>query len=76
VVVDLAGLTFLDLLAILALLNAGRCLAGEGREPCLQHFSAPVARIFELAGLPNLRGETGDTAVPRPLGTASVARLA
>jgi anti-sigma B factor antagonist len=62
VVVDLAGVTFIDSSAISALLNAGRCLAGEGRELRLQHLSAPIARIFELAGLTNLLGDTGDTA--------------
>ena len=65
VVVDLARVTFIDSCAILALVNARRCLAGEGRELRLQHFSAPVARIFELAGLTNLLGETADTACHR-----------
>jgi anti-anti-sigma factor len=65
VVADLAGVTFIDASAILALLNARRCLAGEGRELRLQHFSAPVARTFELAGLTNLLGETADTASHR-----------
>jgi anti-anti-sigma factor len=62
VVVDLAGVTFIDSLAIEALLNARRCLAGQGRELRLQHPTAPVARIFELTGLTDLLGETGDTA--------------
>ena len=61
VVVDLADVTFIDSSAIQALLNMGRCLAGEGRELRLQQLSAPVARIFELAGLTDLLGETGDT---------------
>ena len=68
VVIDLAGVTFIDSSAIQALLNAGRCLAGKGRELRLQHLTAPVARIFELAGLSNLLGETGETAShPHPL---------
>ena len=66
VVVDLAGVTFIDSLAIEALLNVRRCLAGEGREFCLQHPSAPVARIFELAGLTYVLGDTGDTASNPP----------
>jgi anti-sigma B factor antagonist len=66
VVVDLAGVTFIDSLAILALLNARRCLAGEGRELRLQHFSALVARTFELAGL-----TTSSARPPIPRPTAS-----
>ena len=58
VVVDLAGVTFIDASAISGLMNAHRCLAGEGREFRLQHLSAPVARFFELAGLTNLVGDT------------------
>ena len=68
VVVDLAGVTFIDSLAISALLHARQCLASEGRELRLQHLSATVARIFELAGLTNLLDDTGDTAShPGPL---------
>jgi anti-sigma B factor antagonist len=62
VVVDLAGVTFIDSLAISALLKARQCLASEGRELRLQRLSATVARIFELAGLTNLLDDTGDTA--------------
>jgi anti-anti-sigma factor len=65
VVVDLAGVTFIDSLAIQALLNTRRRLAGEGREFRLRHPSAPVARIFELAGLTNLLGDTAHTASHR-----------
>jgi anti-sigma B factor antagonist len=68
VVVDLAGVTFIDSTAISALLNVRRCLAGEGRESRLQNLSPPIARIFELAGLTHLLGDTGDTpSHPRPL---------
>jgi anti-anti-sigma factor len=66
VVVDLAGVTFIDSSAIEALLNARRCLAGEGRELRLQRVSAPVARIFELAGLTNLLGNTGEDTASQP----------
>jgi anti-anti-sigma factor len=51
VVVDLAHVTFIDSTAICALLVARRCLAGQGRELCLRRVTAPVARVFELAGL-------------------------
>jgi anti-anti-sigma factor len=60
VVVDLADVTFIDSCAISALMNARRCLAGEGRELRLRNPTAPVARVFELAGLTNLLGNTGD----------------
>jgi anti-sigma B factor antagonist len=61
VVVDLAGVTFIDSSAISALLNARRRLAGEGRELRIEHLTGPVARVFELAGLTNI---LGDTAMP------------
>ena len=62
VVVDLADVTFIDSSAISALLNARQRLAGEGRELRLRHPTAPVARIFELAGLASLLADTGDDA--------------
>jgi stage II sporulation protein AA (anti-sigma F factor antagonist) len=60
VVVDLAGVTFIDSSAIQALMTAHRCLAGEGREFRLRHLSVPVARLFELTGLTNLVDDTGE----------------
>src|SRR4051812_46779429 len=60
VVVDLADVTFIDTTAISALLIARRCLAGEGRELLLQHVTAPIARVFELAGLTDLLADTRD----------------
>src|SRR5262245_35273261 len=61
VVVDLADVTFMDSGAIQALLLARRYLGDEGREFRLQHFTAPVARILELAGLTNVLDDTADT---------------
>jgi anti-sigma B factor antagonist len=59
VIVDLADVTFIDSSAISALLHTRRCLAGEGREFRLQHLTASVSRIFELAGLTGTFGGTG-----------------
>jgi len=58
VVVDLAGVTFIDTSAISALQNTRRRLAREGREFRLQHLSAPVARFLEVAGFTSLVGDT------------------
>jgi anti-sigma B factor antagonist len=51
VVIDLTDVTFIDSTAIQALLNARRCLAEQGRDVRLQHFTSPVARVLDLAGL-------------------------
>ena len=61
VVVDLADVPFIDSTAISALLIARRTLAADGRELSLRHVSAPVARVFEMAGLANLLAETYQT---------------
>jgi anti-sigma B factor antagonist len=64
VVVDLADVGFIDSTAISALLIARRRLAADGRELRLRHVSAPVSRIFEMAGLAKLLADTDETAAP------------
>jgi anti-anti-sigma factor len=59
-VVDLGDVTFIDSSAIAALLKARRSLAEQDRELRLQH-TAPVRRIFELAGLADLLESTRDS---------------
>jgi anti-sigma B factor antagonist len=59
VIVDLAGVTFIDSSAISALLNARRSVLDEGREFRLDHLSPSVVRVFELAGLTGRFGAGG-----------------
>src|SRR5262245_53369534 len=54
VLVDLADVTFIDSSAIQALLMARRGLADQGRELQVRHFTRPVARILNLAGVADL----------------------
>jgi anti-anti-sigma factor len=60
VVVDVADVTFMDSCAIQALLFARECLADQGREFVLRHFTGPAARILELAGLANVLVDSAD----------------
>jgi anti-sigma B factor antagonist len=66
VVLDLAGVSFIDSSAISALLTTHRCLTEEGRELRLQNFSAPVTRILELTGLTSLISDTATSDSPSP----------
>ena len=53
-IVDLGDVTFIDSSGISALLKAHRLVTVEHRELRFQHVSAPVSRLFELAGLSDL----------------------
>jgi anti-sigma B factor antagonist len=59
VVLDLAGVSFIDSSALSAILAAQRWLTDECRELRLQNLSAPVKRILEVTGLTDLLGESG-----------------
>ena len=63
VVVDLTNVTFIDSTAIQALLNARRCLAQQGRDVRLQHFTSPVARVLDLAGLASVLVDSADDGI-------------
>jgi anti-anti-sigma factor len=61
VVVDLAGVTFMDSTGLAALLEARRALLADGRTLTVQHAQAQTRQLLELAGIADLlTGRTTD----------------